>query len=114
MAEVPEIKFTGSVPPVPGTGAIDLDATVREYVGRAVLKYRLGETYWYSVAATVLNTPTGPSPSFVVTMYARSPVLGSVLVEGAVQTGFPTADEFDAIVSSLIESLRKQARAALR
>lgn len=101
-------------PDVPGTGAIDLDATVREYVGHAVLKYRLGETYWYSVAGTVINAPTGPSPAFVVTMYARSPVLGSVLVEGAVQTGFPTATEFDAIVSSLIESLRKQARAALR
>lgn len=103
-----------SVPAVPGTGAIDLDATVREYVGHAVLKYRLGETYWYSVAGTVINAPTGPSPAFVVTMYTRSPVIGAVLVEGAVQTGFPSEAEFDAIVSNLIDGLRRQVREALR
>ena len=115
MASVPEIRVPVTVETVPGTGAIDLDATVREYVGHAVLKYRLGETYWYSVAGTVINAPTGPSPAFVVTLYTRDPGhIGSVLVEGAVQTGFPTATEFDVIVSSLIESLRKQARAALR
>ncbi len=110
-----------AVPAVPepdGTrtaGAIDLDATVREYVGHAVLKYRLGETYWYSVAPTVIaGTGGSPTPAYVVTMYARSPMIGAVLVEGAIQTGFPTGEEFDRIVSSLIESLRAQALAALR
>lgn len=110
---VDESQVLISVPP--STGAIDLDDAVRRYVSDAVRNHMFpGETYWYSVAGTVVNGPKGPSPAFVVTMYARSPLVGSTLVEGAVQTGFPTMTEFDLIVSSLIEGLRRQATDALR
>lgn len=103
------------VPAVPSTGAVDLDAAVRRYVGDAVERYRLGETYWYSVAPMIMaGGPTGPTPAYVVTMYTRSPVLGAVLIEGAIQTGFPTPEEFDAIVINVIEALRRQAVEALR
>ncbi len=104
-----------SVVSVPSTGAIDLDDAVRGYVGTAVRKYRLGETYWYSVAPMIMmQGPAGPTPAYVVTMYARSPVVGAVLIEGAVQTGFPTLEEFDSIVLNVITALRKQVAEALR
>lgn len=108
---------TGSpalVPPVPDR--YDLDATVRGYVRTALDSVRLGEPYWYSVAPTVLNGPDGtPTAAYVVTMYTRDPGhIGGYLVEGVVQTGFPTATEFDVIVSHMVESLRAKASASLK
>ena len=111
-----EPAFLPDRPLVPDdVGAIDLDAEVRRYVRNAVQRYRLGETYWYSVSSTIVQGSAGPVAAYVVTLYARSPVLGAgKLIEGAVQTGFPTGAEFDSIVSNLIESLRTKAREVLR
>jgi hypothetical protein len=94
----------------------DLDATVRRYVRTALDAVRLGEEYWYSVAPTVMNGPGGtPTAAYVVTMYARDPGhVGRYLVEGVVQTGFPTEDEMTAIVEHMVTSLRNQSSARLR